>query len=322
MKNIIVTGGAGFLGSHLIDKLIQDKKNKIICLDILDKNKCINLKIAKKYRNFKYIKCDINNSKNLTKILPKRIDIVFHFSSIVGVSDYIDKPHLLIKSIIEASSNILDMCVKKKAKLYYASTSEVYGKNSKIPWSENDDRVLGHPGVDRWSYSSGKALIEHLIHAYHKKYNLNFTIFRFFNIYGPRQRENFVVSKNINNIINKKPVEIYDHGNMTRCFTYISDAINCVMKAFYSPKSNLKTFNIGNKTEVKIKEIINYAVKIFPGKVKVVNIDTKKKYGAKYQDIQRRVPNVSYVKKILNWEAKISYKAGVKKTLEWYLSKK
>jgi nucleoside-diphosphate-sugar epimerase len=322
MKNIIVTGGAGFLGSHLIDRLVQNKKDKIYCIDILKKKKCIHLKNALKYKNFKYIRCDINNKKLLNKKIPKSINSIFHFSSIVGVSDYINKPDILINSIIEASKNILDICVKKKAKLYFASTSEVYGKNPKIPWSESDDRVLGNPSIDRWSYSTGKALIEHLIHAYHKRYKINFTIFRFFNVYGPRQRENFVVSKNINNLINHKPLEIYDEGKMTRCFTYIDDAIDCVIKAFKNSRSDLNTFNIGSKKEVKINNIINFAVKSFNTRAKIIKVDTQKKYGKKYQDIDRRVPNVEFVKKKLNWEAKTSYQVGITKTIQWYLENK
>ena len=322
MKNIIVTGGAGFLGSHLIDRLVQAKKEKIYCIDILEKKKCIHLKNALKYKNFKYIRCDTNNKKLLNKKIPKSINSIFHFSSIVGVSDYINMPDLLINSIIEASKNILDICIKKKAKLYFASTSEVYGKNPKIPWSETDDRVLGNPSIDRWSYSTGKALIEHLIHAYHKKYKLNFTIFRFFNVYGPRQRENFVISKNIYNLIYDKPLEIYDNGKMTRCFTYIDDAIDCVIKAFKNSKSNFDTFNIGNKKETKIKDIIKFAIKSYNSKAKILNINTKKKYGYKYQDIERRVPNVKHAKKILNWEAKTLYQEGIIKTIKWYVENK
>ena len=322
MKNILITGGAGFLGSHLMDKLVLQKNFNIICLDILDETKCIHLRNAKKFKNFTYIKCDINNNKSLNKKIPKKIHSIFHFSSIVGVSDYIEKPDLLIKSIIEASGNILNISVKKKAKLYYASISAVYGKNPKIPWSEEDDRVLGHTGIDRWSYSSGKALVEHLIHAYHKKYNLNFTIFRFFNIYGPRQRENFIISKNIYNLIYKKPLEVYDGGKMTRCFTYIDDAISCVLVAFKKSNSDLKTFNIGNKKEVKINDVINFAIKSYDKKAKIKKINTKLRYGQKYQDIQRRVPNVRYAEKILKWKACTTYQEGIIKTINWYLENK
>ncbi len=317
MKKILITGGAGFIGTNIIKKLIK-KKFTIYVVDNKNLNKENNLYIFKNKKNFYYIKSDLSK-KRFYKNFRTKVDVILHLASGVGVSSYIKDPYNLILSIFYPTINLLSLSKKFNSHFIFASTSEIYGKNLKLPWHETSDRVLGPTNISRWSYSSVKSTCEHLLHGFEKKYpKFKFTIIRLFNIYGPYQRPNFIISSFVDKIINNKKINIYDDGKMTRCFTFVDDACDCIIKMFNNKKSYSESFNVGANKEHSILEVKKIFEKIHKKKIKYNFVNTQKLYKNKYEDILRRVPKVDKVKQKISWKANTSLEEGIKKTYKFY----
>jgi UDP-glucose 4-epimerase len=314
---IFITGGGGFIGSHLVDKLLEDK-NEIIVLD-LNKEIPENLIQHKKNKNFEYISGDIKNVDLIRSILKKDVEIIYHLGAIVAVKNYCDNPLKVIDVNVLGTRLLLEEAIKKNIKFIFTSTSEVYGKNPAVPWNENSDRVLGSTNIDRWSYSTSKAACEHMINAVHRLNGLPTVILRYFNVYGPRQSPYFIISANIYRVLNNQNPIVYDSGNQTRCFTYVNDAIEGTVIAANNTKVVGETFNIGNSKENTINHVANLIIKL-SGKsdtLKCEHIDTKELYGSTYEDLNRRIPDVTKAKEKLGWFAKVSLEEGAKKTIDW-----
>ena len=316
MKKALITGGAGFVGSHLTDALLVEGQ-EVTVFDFLPLKRTVNLSSAKTHSRFTFIEGDIRNKAALEKVFSKKFDTVYHLASIVGVHRYMDDPLGLIDITVIGTRNVAELAQKYETQIVYTSTSEVYGKNPKVPWDEDDDRVLGSTNVDRWSYSASKGLSEQMLLGLHKKTGHPVTIVRFFNAYGPRQNPIFVVSQSVHRILNGKKPLLYDGGQQTRCFTYIEDAISGTIAAATKLAGQGQVFNIGNNREITIKEIVELIIRYSGKKISWENFDTNRKFGAVYEDIPRRVPAIAKAKKLLNWEPKISHEEGVRKTIEW-----
>ena len=318
----LVTGGGGFIGSNLIDRLLADK-NEVVALD-LDKSIPKNLVQNKEDKNFEYVNGDIRDATLIKSILEKGIETIYHLGAIVAVKNYCENPLRVIDVNILGTRIILEEAIKKNIKFVFTSTSEIYGKNPNVPWKEDSDRVLGSTNIDRWSYSTSKAACEHMINAVHRLNGLPTVILRYFNIYGPRQSPYFIVPANINRALNNQPPVVYDSGNQTRCFTFIEDAIDGTITAANHPKAPGETFNIGNPRESTINQVTNLILDLSgkSGMLKIKYIDTKKLYGSTYEDLNRRIPDVAKAKEKLGWSAKTSLEAGIKKTIEWALQNK
>jgi nucleoside-diphosphate-sugar epimerase len=314
---ILVTGGAGFVGNNLVRK-IAEKNEEIVIFDNLSNGRNENLLDLEKLENIRFQQGDIRNDDDLEKLFQTKFDHVFHLSAIVGVSHYMDDPLKVVDVNVLGTKKILEYCIKQNSKIIFMSTSEIYGKNPNVPWTETDDRVLGSPQISRWSYSSSKAVCEHMISALTEQNKIRSSILRYFNIYGPWQNSNFVVSGTIHKCMNNKKPTLYDTGDQTRCFTFIDDAIDATMKSSFNDKYNGEVFNVGNSVETSIKD----ALKIILNETGHSNdfieyVDTSQKYGKSYEDILRRVPDVSKAERLLGWKATTQLKEGVEKTLEW-----
>jgi UDP-glucose 4-epimerase len=177
--------------------------------------------------------------------------------------------------------------------------------------------VLGPTSVDRWSYSTSKALVEHMLFGAHRKYDWPFSIVRFFNVYGPRQKPIFVVSKSVHRALNGKSPEMYDGGQQTRCFTYIGDVVDGIIAASEHQKAVGEIFNLGNNVECTIREVVETVVEVAGTGVGIVDIDTGKRYGEVYEDIQRRVPDISKIREYLGWTPKTQIGEGIAMTIDW-----
>lgn len=210
MTKVLITGGGGFIGGHLTDKLLHENFD-VTVLDISGQLP-FNLAHHRDDNKFTYVNGDILNKQFLEQIITKDFDIIFHLASMVGVKNYVEDPLRTIDVTIMGTRNIIDIALKHEIKVLYTSTSEVFGRNPKVPWDEDDDRVLGSTRVDRWTYSSSKALCEHILFAVHKKYGLPIVITRFFNAYGPRQQPILVVPAMIKNILMDKNPLVFDSG--------------------------------------------------------------------------------------------------------------
>jgi UDP-glucose 4-epimerase len=315
-KKIMITGAAGFIGSHLSERLISEG-NIVYAFDIKPLNECKNLENLQNNPNFNYFQGDIRDEESVSSFFQKDAKVIYHLASIVGVRYYMEDPLSLIDITINGTKNIIKLCIDFDTKLLFASTSEIYGKNPNTPWNEEADRVLGSPGVDRWCYSSSKALIEHMLFGLHRNGKLNFSTVRFFNVYGPKQNPIYVVSQSIYRILRNESPDIYDGGKQTRCFTYIDDAIDGLILAATEEIANGHVFNIGNQNPTNIEDIVNYCINESGIDIKINNINTQEMYGIVYQDIINRIPDSSKAQKLLNWTANTNPKEGIKKTIEW-----
>ncbi|MEM4268200.1 MAG: GDP-mannose 4,6-dehydratase [Candidatus Woesearchaeota archaeon] len=317
MAKILVTGGSGFIGSNLVAELLKDPKNEVIVFDSIPYTQAKNLAEFSNGPNFRFVSGDITNKKILKKVFSENLDYVYHLAAVVGIKHYLYSPLKLIDVNVIGTKNVLELSLKSNTKVVFSSTSEIYGKNPKIPWKETDDRVLGSTSIDRWNYSTSKALGEHMLYAMHRTMGLPMTIVRYFNVYGPKQQPHFVVSQSIYKVINGERPLLYDTGQQTRCFTFVEDAVQGTILA--ATKTNGEVFNIGSNKETSIRELITQIIKI-AGKEDDISpeiFDTKKNYGSLYEDIHKRVPDVKKAKKLLGWEATTSLEVGLRKTIEW-----
>jgi dTDP-alpha-D-glucuronic acid decarboxylase len=318
MKNrkVLVTGAAGFVGSHLVDKLLE-LGNEVVGFDIAESSQAMNLKNARDMNKFTYVKGDIRDLLALKKAFQSGIQTVFHLASVVGVKKYMEDPFLLVDITVGGTRNVAQLALETGAQILYTSTSEVFGRNPKVPWAEDDDRVLGSTQVDRWSYSTSKACCEHLLWGLHRSKKIPVTVVRYFNAYGPRQSPIFVVSQSVHKVLNGEAPLLYDGGKQTRCFTYIEDAVRGTIMAAASAKGNGEIFNIGNNRETTMKEAVELVIQHSGKNVSWQPLDTKQHYGKVYEDIERRVPAVQKAKDVLGWQAEVSHSEGIRRTVEW-----
>lgn len=315
MKNVLITGAGGFIGSNLVKRLIKMKKYKVFCIDIKNKDENIILKKLNS-KNLKYFKRNFLKIRNFD-FLPKKIDVIYHCASIVGVSKYMTNTIELIENNFYGAKKAIQIALNKNSKIIFFSTSEIYGKNNKFPWNENSDRVLGNPSILRWSYSSSKSLMEHYFFAHGKEKKLKFSIIRPFNVYGPGQNPIFVVSNTLSKIMKGEKPEIYDGGNQSRCFTYVDDIVSAAIKISNSNKTNGKAYNVARNKSYSIKKTISICKKLLNSKVNLKKINTKLKYGKLYQDVYKRDPSVERLKSDLNWLPMVDLIDGLKMTIKW-----
>ncbi|MDA7801202.1 GDP-mannose 4,6-dehydratase [Candidatus Pelagibacter sp.] len=315
-KKIMITGVAGLIGSHLAEKLIS-LDHEVYGFDIVDIESDRNLDNIKNHENFIYFKGDVRSSEDLSLFFQTDATVLYHLASVVGVNRYMEDPLSLIDIGILGTRTLISMCHKNGIRMLFASTSEIYGKNSNIPWQENDDRILGPTDIDRWSYSSSKALCEHMLFGMHHKDNWPMSIVRFFNVYGPRQNPIYVVSKSVHRVLNGIAPELYDGGQQTRCFTYIDDVIDGLILAATLDSAIGNAINIGNTVENTMSEVVNAVLQSSDSNLEITHVKTEERYGNVYEDIPRRVPTIDKAFNLLGWKPVTSMQAGVKKTVNW-----
>jgi UDP-glucose 4-epimerase len=316
--NILVTGGAGFIGSHLVELLLQ-LGHKVTVIDDLSTGKRSFLKNVETHSNFSFIEGNVNEHSLILYIVKKNFDVIFHLSAVLGVKNTVENPLKVIEGNIEGTKNILEAAYQYQTKVVFASTSEVYGKNESTPFHEDSNRVLGPTTTHRWCYATAKALDEHLCFAYAKK-GLPVTVIRYFNSYGPRAigtQYGGVIPKFITAALNNEPITIYGNGEQTRCFTYISDVISGTISCLL-PISNNEVFNIGMEQQLSINTLAS-KIKSFTNSMSpIVYIPYKQAYGEGYEDMQDRIPDITKARRLLNYNPVVNIDDGLIKTIEWY----
>ncbi|MFE4639173.1 NAD-dependent epimerase/dehydratase family protein [Streptomyces sp. NPDC056773] len=310
MARVVVTGGCGFLGSHLVDELVR-QGNEVTVFDGGTPPPG-----QTPQPSVRYVTGDIRDAKRLAEVVTDGVDTVYHMAAVVGVDRYLDRPLDVIDINLIGTRNVLDLAAGAGAKVVLASTSEVFGKNPAVPWREDDDRVVGSTAVDRWSYSSSKALGEHLAFAFARERGLKTAIVRYFNVYGPRQRPAFVVSRSIHRALNGEPLVVYDGGGQTRCFTYIEDAVSATITVGTSEAAVGECFNVGSSVETTVAELSDLVAELTGGG-EIVPVETADRLGERYQDLRRRVPDTSKIKRVLGWQSSTDLREGLSKTIEW-----
>ncbi|RME80498.1 MAG: NAD-dependent epimerase/dehydratase family protein [Planctomycetota bacterium] len=313
---ILITGGGGFLGSHLVDAFLK-RGDEVVVLDTSP-----DLKVRHNLSNprFRYIQNSIFE-KDLLESLVAKADLIYHLAAVVGVEHYVGDPLNVLNVNVNGTQQILKLALRYEKKIVFSSTSEVYGKNPNIPFKEDEsDRVLGPTSIDRWCYSTSKAIGEHFCFAY-AKLGLKMVIVRYFNIYGPRLDwidKGRVITIFMGQLLRGEDITVIGDGMQTRCFTYVDDAIQATVAAGLKPEAEGQIFNIGTDVETTIKELAETMIQILPTGSKIRYVNQEEIYGKSYEDIPRRVPSIEKMKKILGVEPSTSLKDGLTKTIEWF----
>ncbi|WP_233417200.1 NAD-dependent epimerase/dehydratase family protein [Halovulum marinum] len=316
MGTVMVTGAAGLIGSHLIEDLLR-RGAVVWGLDIVDPAASHNLDEVRDHPDFHYVRGDIRDPQVIGDFFRPEASTLYHLASVVGVNRYMEDPLSLIDIAIIGTRNLVELCDRHRVRILFTSTSEVYGRNPDVPWDEDGDRVLGATHVDRWSYSSAKAVCEHMLFGIHRKTGLPMSIVRFFNVYGARQNPIYVVSKAVHRVLNGQPPELYDGGQQTRCLTHIDDVIEGIIAAATRPEAVGEVFNLGNPVELTMEEVVRTVIEEAGVDMEPVPVDTGERYGKVYEDIIRRVPNVDKAGRLLGWTPRTSAREGIARTIAW-----
>jgi len=299
---VLVTGGAGFIGSHLADALIA-RGDQVVALDNFSTGSTANIKHITK--NFEIIDGDIRNT-DLINETTKDVDLVLHMAAALGVNTILESPLESISTNITGSEVVLSAAARYKKRILIASTSEIYGKNPNQPLKETDDRVVGSPQKIRWSYSDAKAIEEAMAVSLHQEKDLRVTTARLFNTVGPRQsgRYGMVVPRFIKAALSNEPINIYGDGTQSRVFCHVQDAIEALLQLVATEKTINEVYNVGGTGEITIKQLAEIVIKQTNSKSTIEYIPYEKAYAPGFEDMQRRVPDISKIKQELNWAPK------------------
>ena len=307
---VFITGGAGFIGSHLCDAFVT-RGDEVTILDNISTGSKKN--VAHLNGIVKIIEGDIKD-KQLVESLVSNSDLVLHMAAAVGVKTILDNPIESMSTNFVGSETVLNACARFDKKIVIASTSEIYGKNPKQPLSESDDRVMGAPQKLRWSYADAKALEEAMAHALFLSKDLKLITIRFFNVVGPRQSASYgmVLPQFIESALSEKTLEIHGDGNQKRVFCHVLDVVDAIIKLTENTSAIGKVFNIGGVEEISIKNLADLVIEVLGSKSKLVFTPYNEIYGEEFEDMQRRVPDLTRIKKLTNWEPKTKLKEIIK----------
>ncbi len=302
--HILVTGGAGFIGSHLTDRLIRDG-HLVKVLDNESTGRKENLKQSKSSPNFSYIDGSVLDQGALNAVV-KDVDYIFHLAAAVGVLNIVNKPLQSLVTNIRGTENILEAALLRNTPIFLSSSSEVYGKNTSDSLRESDDRILGSTTKLRWSYSVAKAVDETIAFAYWAEKKLPTRIVRFFNTVGPRQvgAYGMVIPRFVSMALKNEPITIYGNGEQTRCFGHVHDVIDAVISVAFSDKTIGKVINIGNNFEISMNDLAKRIIEETRSKSEIKYIPYSEAYGDGFEDMERRVPNIDLIKSLTGWQPK------------------
>ncbi|MEW6407090.1 MAG: GDP-mannose 4,6-dehydratase [Patescibacteria group bacterium] len=318
-KSVLITGVAGFIGSNLLKRLLQENFI-VIGIDNFSQGCKRNIQEYFKDKNFTFIKADVRNEPLLKKQLQReKIDYLVHLAA-YKIPRYGNAMDTLLVNA-KGTESMLNIAKDKNAKFIFTSTSDVYGKNDKLPFSEESNLVLGPSTVKRWAYASSKIFDEHLCFAFEEKYKLKICILRLFGSYGPNQNLTWwggPQSVFINAALRNIPMEIHGNGLQTRSFTYVDDTIDGVVRAIKSRKSCGEIFNIGNNKEISIINLAKLVWKLIRKEEKPkIKFIPYASFSGKYQDVRRRIPDISKANKLLGFMPRVDLREGLLKTIEW-----
>jgi len=314
---VLITGGAGFIGSHLGERLLKEN-NKVIALDNLSTGSLFNILHLKDNKKFEFVEGSILNEVLVDKLV-ERCDMIFHLAAAVGVQLIVKHPLESLVTNIKGSEIVLDMANRYRKKILITSTSEIYGKNTNGPLKEEDDRILGSPLKSRWSYSTAKAVDEILAYLYFKEKNVPSIIVRLFNTVGPRQSASYgmVIPRFVKQALKNDNITVYGTGNQTRCFLHVQDAVEALVKLSKNPKSIGEVFNIGSQEEISIKALAERVVKMAESSSKIDLIPYNEAYEEGFEDMQRRVPDVSKINSLVGFEPRFNLGHIIKEVIAY-----
>lgn len=314
----LITGGAGFIGSHLADALVQ-RNWKVSVIDDLSTGSMDNIDHLRENPHFDYTIDNILNRRLMAEMVD-RADVVYHLAAAVGVRLIFEKPIHTIETNILGSQVVLEMAAKKHKRVLMASSSEVYGKSQNVPFSETEDMVMGPTTCPRWSYACSKQIEEFLSLAYAKEFQLPVVIARFFNTVGPRQVGHYgmVIPRFVENALLGKPLEVHGDGEQTRCFIDVQDTVRAIMALVEKPEAMGHVFNIGSDREITINDLAQLVKSRVNSHSDIVHIPYEQAYGPNFEDLGRRVPNIKKIKDSIGFQQELSIEQTIDRIIEFY----
>lgn len=318
MRNrILVTGGAGFIGSHLCE-LLLDQGQHVTAIDNLSTGKLENVQHLRERSDFQFVRETITNTQVLDR-LTSQVDIVIHLAAAVGVKLIVENPVHTIQTNINGTEAVLATANRYGCKVLIASTSEVYGKGVKVPFHEDDDRLIGPTTHSRWAYATSKAVDEFLGLAYQRQFGLPVVIMRFFNTIGPRQTGQYgmVVPRFTRQALRNQPLTVHGDGLQSRCFADVSDVVQAIAKLARHPDAIGEVFNIGSSEEVTILELAERVLKLTGSRSKIELIPYDRAYAPGFQDMRRRQPALDKVARLIDYKPSCSLDDSLIKVIEY-----
>ncbi len=303
---LLITGGAGFIGSHLSARLIE-MSHSVIALDDLSTGSAENIAGLIGNSSFEFVQGSMLDEK-LIHTLMTRVDGCMHLGAAVGVQRILERPYESLVANTHGSEIAIKAAAEFGKRFFLASTSELYGKNTKQPLTEESDRVMGSPQFVRWAYSEAKAIDESIAQMFHMSHSLKFVTGRFFNTVGPRQSGAYgmVLPRFVSAAINNQPITIYGDGFQSRTFCHVSDAVNAVLKIFFEDKALGNVFNIGGKEEISITDLAKRVIALTNSASKIEYLPYSKAYPAGFEETMRRVPDTSKIGSMTGWKPEFS----------------
>ena len=318
---VLVTGGAGFIGSHLCEKLLS-MGDEVTVLDNLSTGKYENVAHLKENKDFNLVVGSILD-KELVDKLCEKTEVIFHLAAAVGVELIVKHPLESLTTNIKGSEIVLNMAQRYNRKVLITSTSEIYGKNTNGPLKEDDDRILGSPLKSRWSYSTAKAVDEMLAYVYWREKGVPTIIVRLFNTVGPRQTGAYgmVIPRFVSQALKGEALTVYGDGSQSRCFVHVQDAVNALVKLTQNPKAPGEVFNIGSQEEITIKALAEEVIRLAESKSRIIYIPYDEAYEQGFEDMQRRVPDISKIQNLIGYKPTASLEGILKSVIEYFRNK-
>lgn len=318
---ILITGGAGFIGSHLAEQLLL-RGDEVTILDDLSTGSIENIALIKRHPNLTYHIDTIRNYR-LTAELVDMCDIVYHLAAAVGVRLIVESPVSTIETNIRGTDIVLSLAAKKRKRVVITSTSEVYGKRNRVPFSEDDDLVMGPTNKGRWSYACSKAIDEFLAIAYWKEKRVPTVIARLFNTVGPRQtgRYGMVIPSFVQQALMGQDITVYGDGSQTRCFTHVSDVVEALIGIAEHQSAVGEVYNIGGDHEITILELAERIKYLTESASNIVFVPYDEAYEEGFEDMMRRVPNISKIEALIGYKPKIALNALLESIIEYHRDK-
>ncbi len=317
----LLTGGCGFIGSHLTETLL-DGGDEVTVVDDLSTGRFENIEHLVDRPDFQFAIDTITNETVMDRLVSE-CDIIYHLAAAVGVELIVKDPIHVIETNIQGTDTVLRIGARYRKKIMLASTSEVYGKGDRVPFGEEDDRVLGPTTRSRWSYACSKAMDEFLALAYARERALPVVIMRFFNTVGPRQtgRYGMVIPRFVQQALNGKPITVYGDGQQSRCFAFVGDVVRAAVALAQEPSAVGEIFNIGSTEEVTIEELAKRVVRLTDSPSEIVHVPYDEAYEEGFEDMRRRVPDIRKLKRCIGWKPSVDLDGILRRVTNYYISR-
>lgn len=314
---VLVTGGAGFIGSHVIDCLIE-RGDEVTALDDLSTGSLRNIRHLQDNPNFRFSNASVLDAQTVDAEVAQ-VDVIYHLAAAVGVQLIVDRPLQSLITNIKGTENVLDAAQKHRVKIMLASTSEIYGKSQNGPFKEDDDRVLGSPQKLRWSYSTSKAVDEILAFVYYKELGLPTVIVRLFNTIGPRQVGHYgmVVPRFITQALRGEALTVYGDGTQSRCFTSVFDVVGAMIRLMETPAAVGEVFNVAGRSEITIRKLAELVIARTGSASSIVNVPFEEVYGQGFEDMSRRAADTTKLEAATGFRCETSLEETVDSMIQF-----